>query len=39
MEIANNDFELMKQMPIYSIILIIFINIFGIFIFSKKELK
>lgn len=39
MEIGNNDLEYLKQMPIYSITLIITINILGIYIFSKKELK
>jgi len=39
MEIVSNDLEYLKQMPIYSITLIITINILGIYIFSKKELK
>ncbi len=39
MEIGNNDLDNLKQMPIYSIILICAINILGIYIFSKKELK
>ena len=39
MEIGSNDSEYLKQMPIYSIILICAINILGIYIFSKKELK
>ena len=39
MEIKNNRLEYLKQMPIYSITLIIIINILGIYIFSKKELK
>ena len=39
MEIGSNDLEYLKQMPIYSIILICTINILGIYFFSKKELK
>ena len=39
MEIKNTRLEYLKQMPIYSITLIIIINILGIYIFSKKELK
>ena len=39
MEIKNTRLEYLKQMPIYSITLIITINILGIYIFSKKELK
>ncbi len=39
MEIGSNDLEYLKQMPIYSITLICTINILGIYIFSKKELK
>ena len=39
MEIGNNDSEYLKQIPIYSITLICAINILGIYIFSKKELK
>ena len=39
MEIVYNNLEYLKQMPIYSITLIITINILGIYIFSKKELK
>lgn len=38
-KIANMDTEVIYQMPIYSIILIIIINIGGIYLFSKKELK
>ena len=39
MEIKNGSSEDLYQMPIYSIILIIIINVLGLFIFSKKELK
>ena len=39
MEIGINDSEYLKQMPIYSIILICAINILGIYVFCKKELK
>ena len=39
MEIGNNDLESLQQMPIYSISLIVIINILGVYIFSKKELK
>lgn len=39
MELVINNFEYLKQMPIYSIILICTTNILGIYIFSKKELK
>ena len=39
MEIGSNDSEYLRQMPIYSIILICAINILGIYVFSKKELK
>lgn len=39
MEISNNDLAYLKQMPIYSITLIGIVNILGIYIFSKKELK
>ena len=39
MEIVYNNLEYLKQMPIYSFTLIITINILGIYIFSKKELK
>ena len=39
MELGSNDPEYLRQMPIYSIILICAINILGIYIFSKKELK
>ena len=38
-EIGNNNLEYLKQMPIYSITLIGIVNILGIYIFSKKELK
>ena len=38
-EISNNNLEYLKQMPIYSITLIGIVNILGIYIFSKKELK
>lgn len=39
MEISSNNFESLQQMPVYSISLIGIINIFGLYIFSKKELK
>lgn len=39
MAIFNNEAELLSQMPIYSVILIIVVNICGIYLFSKKELK
>ena len=39
MEISNNNLEYLKQMPIYSLTLIGIVNILGIYIFSKKELK
>ena len=39
MEIGNNNLDYLKQMPIYSITLIGIVNILGIYIFSKKELK
>ena len=38
-KIANIDTEVIYQMPMYSIILISIINIGGIYLFSKKELK
>lgn len=39
MEIKNNNLDSLQQMNIYSIILIGVINILGIYIFSKKDLK
>lgn len=39
MEISNSNLELLQQMPLYSIPLTVIINILGIYIFSKKELK
>ena len=40
MEIGyNNDFDYLKQIPIYATILIGIVNIFGIYIFSKKNFK
>ncbi len=39
MEIGGNDLKYMKQMPIYSTILIGIVNILGVYIFYKKELK
>lgn len=39
MEIENNNLETLQQMPIYSITLIVSINLLGIYIFSKRELK
>lgn len=39
MEISNNNLDYLKQMPIYSIALIGIVNILGIYIFSRKELK
>ena len=39
MEISDNNLDYVKQMPIYSIVLIGIVNILGIYIFSKKELK
>lgn len=38
-ELADADTEYLYQMPIYSITLICIINIVGVYIFSKKELK
>lgn len=38
-KISNIDTELLYKMPIYSIILISIINISGIYLFSRKELK
>lgn len=38
-EVQNNSFENTNQMPFYSISLIIVVNIVGIYLFSKKELK
>lgn len=38
-KIANMDTEVIYQMPIYSLILISTVNIGGIYLFSKKELK
>lgn len=38
-EIASGKTEYLSQMPIYSIILISIINIGGIYLFTKKELK
>lgn len=38
-KITNMDMESLYQMPIYSITLIIIINIVGVYLFSKKELK
>ena len=39
MEIGNSDTEYLYQMPIYSTVLIAIMNICGIYIFSRKELK
>ena len=39
MEIKNNNLETLQQIPIYSITLIVSINLLGIYIFSKRELK
>ena len=39
MEIGNSNSEYLYQMPIYTTISIIIINIGGIYIFSRKELK
>ena len=39
MEIKNNNLDSLQQMTIYSMILIVIINILGVYIFSKKELK
>ena len=39
MEISSNDFELLSQMPVYSILLISIVNFLGIYIFYKKDLK
>ncbi len=38
-EIEDNNLEILQQMPIYSITLIVIVNFFGVYIFSKKELK
>lgn len=38
-KIANMDTEVIYKMPIYSLIIISIINIGGIYLFSKKELK
>lgn len=38
-KIANMDTEVIYKMPIYSFIIISIINIGGIYLFSKKELK
>ncbi len=38
-KIANMDIESLNQMPIYSIILIIFVNTIGVCLFVTKELK
>ena len=38
-EVQNNSFENTNQTPFYSISLIIVVNIVGIYLFSKKELK
>lgn len=38
-DIANGKTEYLSQMPIYSIILISVINVGGIYLFTKKELK
>ena len=38
-KIANMDTEVIYKIPIYSIILISIINIGGMYLFSKKELK
>lgn len=38
-DIANGETEYLFQMPIYSIALISIVNIAGIYIFNKKELK
>ena len=39
MEVGSNDTEYAYQMPIYSIILISVVNIGGIYLIRKKELK
>lgn len=39
MEIESNTLNSLKQMPVYSIFFISIINLLGILIFSKKELK
>ncbi len=39
MEIGDSNTEYLYEMPIYSIILIILVNVLGLYIFSKKELK
>ena len=39
MEIGDNDLDYLTQMPTYSITLIVIVNILGVYIFSKKELK
>ena len=39
MEVGNNDTEYAYQMPIYSIILISVVNIGGIYLIRKKEVK
>ena len=39
MEVDAGNPEYLRQMPIYSAIIIIVINALGIFVFSKKELK
>ena len=38
-KIANMDIESLYQMPIYSVSLMIIINIIGLYLFSRKELK
>lgn len=39
MEVGSDDFEVLSQMPIYSIIVISIVNFLGIYIFCKKDLK
>lgn len=38
-KIANSDMEYLYRMPMYSILLISIVNMSGIYLFSKKELK
>lgn len=38
-EISNAEPEYMNQMPAYSIAFIVIVNLVGIYLFSKKELK
>lgn len=39
MEIGSGSTEYLYQMPIYSVIVICIINMIGIYLFTKKELK